>query len=59
MANAWQGNFPHENLKLDGYERTSPITVFPPNSYGLYDMIGNAHGRGIVPPSGSALTRSA
>ena len=24
MANTWQGEFPHENLKLDGYERTSP-----------------------------------
>ena len=24
MANTWQGAFPHENLKLDGYERTSP-----------------------------------
>ena len=41
MANTWQGAFPHENLKLDGYERTSPVTVFPPNGYGVYDMIGN------------------
>ena len=41
MANTWQGAFPHENLRLDGYERTSPVTAFPPNSYGLYDMIGN------------------
>lgn len=22
MANTWQGGFPHENLKSDGYERT-------------------------------------
>jgi sulfatase modifying factor 1 len=41
MANTWQGMFPHENLKLDGYERTSPVTAFPPNGYGIYDMIGN------------------
>ena len=41
MANTWQGAFPHENLKTDGYERTSPVTAFPPNGYGLYDMIGN------------------
>src|ERR1700731_4036188 len=41
MANTWQGAFPHENLKLDGYERTSPVTAFPPNGYGIYDMIGN------------------
>ena len=39
MANTWQGVFPRENLKLDGYERTSPVTAFPPN--GIYDMIGN------------------
>ncbi|MET3907800.1 sulfatase modifying factor 1 [Bradyrhizobium sp. S3.3.6] len=41
MANTWQGNFPHENLAADGFERTSPVTVFPANGYGLYDMIGN------------------
>ena len=41
MANTWQGAFPHQNLKQDGYERTSPVTAFPPNGYGLYDMIGN------------------
>jgi len=41
MANTWQGAFPHENLKIDGYERTSPVTAFPPNGYGVYDMIGN------------------
>jgi formylglycine-generating enzyme len=41
LANTWQGAFPHENLKLDGYERTSPVTAFPSNGYGLYDMIGN------------------
>jgi sulfatase modifying factor 1 len=41
MANTWQGEFPRENLKADGYERTSPVTAFPPNGYGLHDMIGN------------------
>jgi sulfatase modifying factor 1 len=41
MANTWQGAFPHENLALDGYERTSPVTAFPANGYGLHDMIGN------------------
>ncbi|MBV9018434.1 MAG: formylglycine-generating enzyme family protein, partial [Alphaproteobacteria bacterium] len=41
MANTWQGAFPQENLKTDGYERTSPVRAFPPNGYGLYDLIGN------------------
>lgn len=41
MANTWQGDFPHQNDVLDGFERTSPVTAFPPNGYGLYDMTGN------------------
>jgi len=41
MANTWQGRFPQENTALDGFERTSPVRSFPPNGYGLYDMIGN------------------
>ncbi len=41
MANIWQGEFPLENLATDGYARTSPVGVFPPNGYGLFDMIGN------------------
>jgi sulfatase modifying factor 1 len=41
MANTWQGDFPNQNLKTDGYERTSPVAAFPPNGYGLCDMIGN------------------
>ncbi|MFG1290019.1 formylglycine-generating enzyme family protein [Xanthobacter versatilis] len=40
-ANTWQGHFPDENLALDGYAGTSPVTAFPPNGYGLLDMIGN------------------
>jgi formylglycine-generating enzyme len=40
-ANTWHGAFPQQNLAIDGYERTSPVTAFPPNGYGLYDMIGN------------------
>ena len=40
-ANAWQGEFPWQNLKTDGYEGTSPVGSFPPNGYGLFDMAGN------------------
>ncbi len=41
LANTWHGVFPHENTRIDGYERTSPVGAFPPNGYGLSDMIGN------------------
>lgn len=41
MANYWQGDFPHANSRLDGYDRTSPVGAFPPNGFGLVDMIGN------------------
>jgi formylglycine-generating enzyme required for sulfatase activity len=41
MANTWQGEFPIENLVIDGYETTSPVGAFPANGWGLYDMIGN------------------
>jgi sulfatase modifying factor 1 len=41
MANTWQGEFPWQNLKVDGYEGTSPVGSFPPNGYGLFDMTGN------------------
>jgi sulfatase modifying factor 1 len=41
LANTWQGEFPWQNLLLDGYEGTSPAGAFPPNGYGLYDMAGN------------------
>jgi formylglycine-generating enzyme required for sulfatase activity len=41
MANTWQGEFPWQNLLLDGYERTSPVGSFPANDFGLVDLIGN------------------
>ena len=41
MANTWQGVFPTENHASDGFEWTAPVGSFPPNGYGLYDMIGN------------------
>jgi formylglycine-generating enzyme required for sulfatase activity len=41
MANVWQGSFPYKNTKDDGYDYSAPVRAFPPNGYGLYDMIGN------------------
>ncbi|CAB3243056.1 unnamed protein product [Arctia plantaginis] len=41
MANIWQGNFPAHNSAKDGYVGTSPVNMFPPNDFGLYNMAGN------------------
>ncbi|HLG87120.1 MAG TPA: formylglycine-generating enzyme family protein [Alphaproteobacteria bacterium] len=41
MANTWQGEFPGQNLGSDGFPGIAPVGCFPPNGYGLYDMIGN------------------
>jgi formylglycine-generating enzyme required for sulfatase activity len=41
VANTWQGRFPASDRGEDGYLGTSPVTAFPPNGYGLYDMGGN------------------
>jgi formylglycine-generating enzyme required for sulfatase activity len=41
MARIWRGVFPHINEAPAGLERTSPVGSYPPNGYGLYDMIGN------------------
>jgi formylglycine-generating enzyme required for sulfatase activity len=41
MANTWQGEFPWQNACADGYDGTSPVDAFPPNGYGVSDMIGN------------------
>jgi len=41
QANTWEGLFPTSNTREDGYERTAPVSSFPPNPNGLYDMAGN------------------
>ena len=41
MANTWQGRFPYLQTGANGWKGTSPVGTFPPNGYGLSDMIGN------------------
>ncbi|GAA1055740.1 sulfatase-modifying factor 1 [Agromyces luteolus] len=38
MANTWQGSFPYRN---EGWGGTSPVGSFPPNGFGLLDVVGN------------------
>jgi sulfatase modifying factor 1 len=41
MANIFQGAFPVNDSGEDGFTGTSPVKSFPPNAFGLYDIIGN------------------
>ena len=43
MANTWHGEFPWRYL-IRGKNQapdTTPVRMYPPNGYGLYDMVGN------------------
>jgi len=41
LANFWQGQFPVPALPQELHHGTTPVRAFPPNPYGLYEMIGN------------------
>ena len=41
MTNIWEGSFPTLNTVADGYLGTAPVDAFPPNGFGLYNMVGN------------------
>jgi len=41
LANNWQGFFPFNDDGSDGFVGRAPVGCYPPNGYGLYDMIGN------------------
>ncbi|WP_439130683.1 formylglycine-generating enzyme family protein [Polaribacter sp.] len=40
-ANTWQGIFPTKNESKDGFEFIASVKSYPPNSIGIYDMLGN------------------
>jgi formylglycine-generating enzyme required for sulfatase activity len=40
-CNIWQGEFPSNNTVEDGYHGTAPVDAFPPNEFGLYNVVGN------------------
>jgi sulfatase modifying factor 1 len=39
--NVWQGTFPVENSRADGFYGTCPVDAFPPNGFGLHNTTGN------------------
>ena len=41
MCNIWQGHFPDDNSKEDGFHGTAPVGSFPANGYGMFDVAGN------------------
>jgi formylglycine-generating enzyme required for sulfatase activity len=41
MANTFQGKFPVHDTGEDGFTGIAPVSKFPSNGYGLYDMAGN------------------
>lgn len=40
-ANTWQGVFPTQLQTQDGFDYAAPVQSYPPNSLGIYDLLGN------------------
>ncbi|WP_109472287.1 formylglycine-generating enzyme family protein [Ornithinimicrobium cavernae] len=40
-CNIWQGSFPTVNREDDGWLGTAPVRSFPPNGFGLHNVVGN------------------
>ncbi len=40
-CNVWQGTFPSDNTKADGFYGLAPVDAFHQNEFGLYNIVGN------------------
>jgi formylglycine-generating enzyme required for sulfatase activity len=41
MANIFEGSFPDHDTAADGFKGIAPVSRYPANGYGLFDMAGN------------------
>ncbi len=41
MADTWQGSFPRDNTRDDGFVGAAPVAQYSPNGFGLHDVAGN------------------
>lgn len=41
LCNIWQGSFPEHDTGADGFVGAAPVGSYPPNGYGLHEVVGN------------------